>query len=184
MISGYYKLVTLSEEVKAQNKIKLGAKIIRLDCTDFAGTYKGLESAKNKKGMLFFNVTKSTEIVKAHSKRIAEYCLTGSINGCSINYGSIYKSVEFPEFGYSYPNSNPTIGKDNKPNPLYTFRNDLYLMIIAPDYSQIELLIFEGRKNLLEPYLQNLIDGVYDEVIERLKKEVKPMYEYIGLTKF
>jgi hypothetical protein len=184
MISGYFKLVTLSEEVKAQNKIKLGAKIIRLDCKEYAGNYTGLESAKNKKGMLFFNVTKSKEIVKAHSNRKAEYCLTGSKNGCSINYGSIYKSVEFPVFAYSYPNSNPTIGKDSHPNPLYTFRNDLYLMIVAPDYSQIELLIVEDGKNHFEHHFQNLIDGLYDEVIERLKKEVKPMYEYIGLAKF
>jgi hypothetical protein len=88
-----------------------------------------------------------------------------------------------PNYAYSYPNSKPTLGKERKPNPLFTFRSDLYLMIVAVDYSQIEIMIVEDGKNLFENHFQNFIDGVYDEEIERLRRELKPMFEYIGLAK-
>jgi hypothetical protein len=179
MISGYYKLVTLSEEIKTQNKIKAGAIVPRLDCVEMAGNYKGLAPFMNSKGMLYFNLTPSREIIEAHGKRYAEFCLT--VN--SLNFGSLYKFFDQPNYSYSYPNSKPTIGKQRNPNPLFTFKNDLYLMIVAPDYSQIEILIIEDCKNYAEHYLQNLIDGIYDEEIDRLKKEVKPMFEYIGYAK-
>jgi hypothetical protein len=179
MISGYYKLITLTEELKTQNKIKVGAIVPRLDCVQYAGKYEGLKPFMNSKGMLFFNLTPSREIIETHGKRYAEFCLT--VN--SLNFGSLYKFCDQPNYAYSYPNSKPTIGKQRNPNPLFTFRNDLYLMIIAPDYSQIEILIVEDGKNFAEPYLQNLIDGVFDEEIEGLRKAAKPMFEYIGYAK-
>jgi hypothetical protein len=179
MISGYFKLVTLSEEIKTQNKIKVGAIVPRLDCVEMAGNYKGLAPFMNSKGMLYFNLTPSREIIETHGKRYAEFCLT--VN--SMNFGSLYKFLDLPNYAYSYPNSKPTLGKERKPNPLFNFRSDLYLMIVEPDYSQIEILIVEDCKNLAEEYLQSLIDGYFDEEIERLRKEVKPMFEYIGYAK-
>src|ERR1019366_1606758 len=127
MITGYYKLITLPDEVKAQNKIKVGAIVPRLDCIAIAGNYKGLEAFVNAKGQMFFYLIPAKEIVETHRKRYAEYCLTG---GASLNFGSIYKDLEYPEIAYSYPNKNPFIGKDKKPNPLFPFRDDLYLMQI------------------------------------------------------
>jgi len=179
MIAGYYKLETLQDEVKAQNKIKTGAIVPRLDCTAHAGNYKGLEAFINQKGQMFFYLTPCREVIETNAKRYAEYCLTG---GKSLNFGSLYKFIDYPNFAYSYPNKKPFIGAKREPNPLYQFGNDLYLIIKAPDYSTFEILIFEGGRNLAEHYLQSLIDGDFDTEIQNLRAEAKPMFEYIGLN--
>lgn len=179
MIAGYFKLETLQDEVKAQNKIKVGAIVPRLDCTARAGNYKGLEAFINQKGQMFFYLSPCREVIETHGKRYAEYCLTG---GKSLNFGSLYKFIDEPNFAYSYPNKNPFIGVKRERNPLYPFGNDLYLIIIAPDYSTFEILIFEGGRNFAEHHLQSLIDGDFDCEIQKLRTEAKPIFEYIGLN--
>ena len=71
MIAGYYKLETLQDEVKAQNKIKTGAIVPRLDCTAHAGNYKGLEAFINQKGQMFFYLTPCREVIETNVKRYA-----------------------------------------------------------------------------------------------------------------
>lgn len=179
MITGYFKLETLKDEVKVLNKIKVGAIVQRLDCTAQAGNYKGLEAFISPKGQMFFYLSPCREVVKTHAKRYAEFCLT---SGKSLNFGSLYKFIDFPNFAYSYPNKKPFIGTKRDPNPLYSFGNDLYLIIKSPDYSTFEILIFEGGRNLAEHYLQSLIDGNFDAEIQTLRAEAKPLFEYTGLN--
>ncbi|MCZ2101283.1 MAG: hypothetical protein LC107_07080 [Chitinophagales bacterium] len=173
MIAGYYKLVALTDEVKAQNKIKSKA---RLDCISFAGTYKGLTNFVNKQGQLFFYKTPCREFVEAQSKRTAEWSLTNS----SLNFSSIYiEDFDFLEYGYGYPNAKPRLS-NGEPNPLHPFKNDGYLFITNKDYTQIEVLIISDGRNLISHYYQHLIDGYFDGEIQRLRADAKPFYEYIG----
>lgn len=179
MIASYYKLESLSDEVKAQNKIKVGAIVPRLDCTKIAGNYKGLEAFTNNKGQMFFYLTPCREMVETNAKRYAEFCLTGQ----GLNFGSLYKFIDYPNFAYSYPNKKPFITTKREPNPLFSFGNDLYLIIKTPDYKTIEILIFEGGRNLAESYLQRLIDGDFDTEIQKLRDEAKPFFDYHANSK-
>lgn len=176
MIKGYYKLESLTDEVKAQNKIKVGAVVKRLDCTAYSGDYRGLEPFYNSKGQLFFYLIPSRELVETHSKRYAEYCLSAQ----NLNFGSIYKFSDFPCYAYSYPNKNLNISNSVLQNPLFPYSNDLYLMIKSHDYSTIEILIIEGGRNLAEHYLQCLIEGEFNTELEKLRLIAVPMFQYNG----
>jgi hypothetical protein len=177
MIEGYYKLIALPEEVKAQNGIKVGAIVPRFDCTEISGNYRGLEAFTNHKGQMYFNLTHCREFIQTNSKRYAEYCLTGSK---SLNFGSLYKFAGYPNYAYSYPNKKPFIGQKREPNPLFPFGNDLYLILTNKEYSFFEILIIEGGRNLAEHYFQDLINGAFDSEIEKLRAEAKPFFNYFG----
>ena len=174
MLGGYYKLVVLPDEVKAENKIKSKA---RLDCISYAGPYKGLTNFVNKQGQLFFYKTPCREFIEANSKRVAEWSLT---NG-SLNFSSIYiEDFDCLEYGYGYPNAKPRLSNGDS-NPLFPFKNDGYLFILNKDYSQIEIFIIPDGRNLISHYYQHLIDGFFDIEIQRLRADSKPFYLYIGL---
>jgi len=179
MLVQYLKLVILPDEVKAQNGIKVGAIVPRYDCIAMAGNYKGLEAFTNYKGQIYFNLTPCREIIETNSKRYAEYCLTG---GKSLNFGSLYKFIDYPNFAYSYPNKKPFIGQKREPNPLYSFGNDLYLILTDNEYSYFEILVIDGGRNLAEHYLQLLIEGYFDTELQKLKVEAKQIFEYVGLN--
>lgn len=179
MIGAYFKLATLTDEVRAANKIRSKA---RLDCISFAdmvaGNYKGLTNFVNHKGQLFFYKTPCRDFVNTDCKRLAEWSLTG--NG--LNFSSIYiDDLDCPEIGYGYPYASRILSNGNQ-NPLFEFRNDGYLFLINKNYSEIELLIIPDGRNLISSYYQKLIDGGYDDELASLRKEAKKFYKYEGLV--
>ena len=181
MLVHYSRLVVLPNEVKAQNGIKVGAIVPRYDCIAVAGNYKGLEAFTNHKGQMYFNLTPCREFIETNTKRYAEYCLTG---GKSLNFGSLYKFIDYPSFAYSYPNKNPFLGQKREPNPLYSFGNDLYLILTDKEYTYFEILVVAGGRNLAEHHLQLLIDGYYEAEIQKLRMEAKPIFNYEGLNAY
>jgi hypothetical protein len=179
MIGAYYKLALLPDDVRAANKIKSKA---RLDCISFtdmvAGSYKGLTNFVNHKGQLFFYKTPCRDFVNTDSKRLSEWSLTS--NG--LNFSSIYiDDLDFSEIGYGYPNANRLLSNGNQ-NPLFEFRNDGYLFLINKDYSEIELLIILGGRNLISSYYQKMIDGGFDDEVRQLRQQSKVFYKYDGLV--
>ena len=68
--------------------------------------------------------------------------------------------------------------KKDKPNPLFAFRNDLYLFIINSDYTEIEILIIPGQKNLWNTYYFKIIQGEFDEVIHNLRANAITFFDY------
>jgi hypothetical protein len=179
MIGAYYKLALLPDDVRAANKIRSKA---RLDCISFtdmvAGSYKGLTNFVNHKGQLFFYKTPCRDFVNTDSKRLSEWSLTS--NG--LNFSSIYiDDLDFSEIGYGYPNANRLLSNGNQ-NPLFEFRNDGYLFLINKDYSEIELLIILGGRNLISSYYQKMIDGGFDDEVRQLRQQSKVFYKYDGLV--
>jgi hypothetical protein len=179
MIKAYFKLTTLTDDLKTANKIKSKA---RLDCTSFtdlvAGGYKGLTNFINPKGQLLFYKTACRDFVNSDSKRLAEWSLTG--NG--LNFSSIYiDDTDFPEIGYGYPNANRYLSNGCL-NPLFEFRNDGYLFIINSDYSEIEILIIPDGRNLISSYYQKMIDGGFDFEVNQLRQQAKIFYQYDRLV--
>ena len=178
MLSAYYKLAILHDEVKELNKIRSKS---RLDCIAFTDLlpdgYKGLTNFVNVKGQLLFYKTACRDFVNTDNKRLAEWSLTG--NG--LNFSSIYiDDLDCPEIGYGYPNPNRILSNGN-PNPLFEFRNDGYLFLINKDYTEIELLIIPDGRNLISSYYQKMIDGGFDDEVRQLRQEAKIFYQYDGL---
>ena len=179
MIAALYKFVALSDEIKAQNKIRSKA---RLDCTAFSDTtsggYKALTNFVNTKGHLCLYKTPPTDFVNADSKRIAEWSLTNN----NQNLSSIYiEDIDYPEIGYGYPNPNRLL-KNGSQNPLFPFRNDGFLFILNSDYTEIEILIIPDGRNLISSYYQKMIDGGFENEIRELRANTKPYFKYEGLS--
>jgi hypothetical protein len=176
MLSAYYKLAILHDEVKELNKIRSKS---RLDCIAFTDLlpdgYKGLTNFVNDKGQLYFYKTPAREFVKADSKRIAEWSLTGN----SLNFSSIYiEDIDFSEIGYGYPNANRLLSNGSN-NPLFNFRNDGYLFLINKDYSEIEIFIIKDGRNLISSYYHKMIDGGFTDEIQMLREQAKPFHNYL-----
>lgn len=178
MLNQYYKFSALSDEVKELNKIKSKA---RLDCIAYTdkdkSNNKGLTNFVNSKGQLFLYKTPAREIANTDSKRLAEWMLTNN----SLNFSSIYiEDVDCPELGYGYPNSKRLLSNGNQ-NPLFTFREDAYLFIVNSDYTEIEVFVIIGGRNLISSYYQIMIDGGFDERIKELRRQSIPYFKYEGL---
>jgi hypothetical protein len=179
MIGIYYRFETLPDDVKVQNKIRSKA---RLDCTKhydkINGGYNGLTYFVNYKGQLFFFKTPARDFINTDSKRLAEWSLTND----GLNLSSIYiDDLDFPEIGYGYPNANRLL-KNGTPNPLFEFRNDGYLFLMNKDYSLIELLIVPDGRNLINSYYQKLIDGGFDDELNKFRLQATPFYKYDGIV--
>jgi hypothetical protein len=170
MITAYYKLVSLSDEPRAKNKIKSDS---RLDCTMYSGEYEGLKAFVNKKGMMYFFKIPTKHFVKASDERRADI----SLNNGKLNLSSLYTFPIHRNYGFGYPNGKRLLSNGGD-NPLYGFRNDAYLFINNFYFSEIELLIVPNGRNLIEGYYKQLIDGEYDEVIQHFRDISKPFFNY------
>ncbi len=175
MIPVYFRFESLPDELRTAHKIKSKA---RLDCTGFTdnlpGGYKGLMNFVNAKGMMFFYLTEARDFVSADSKRIADFSLTNA----SINLTSIYiEDLQYPQYGYGTPNAKRFLS-NGKENPLFDYRLDGYLFVMNQAYSQIEMFVIPGGRNLINAYYQKLIDGGLDEDIQSLRKAAKPFFDY------
>lgn len=175
MIPVYFRFESLTDELRAANKIKSKA---RLDCigyTDYLpGGYSGLINFVNAKGMLYFYLTEARDFVNADSRRVADYSLTNA----SINLTSIYiEDLQFPQYGYGTPNAKRFLA-NGKENQLFEHRLDGYLFVMNQAYSQIEMFVIPGGRNLIYAYYQKLIDGGLDEDIQNLRKAAKPFFDY------
>lgn len=174
MIVGYYRLVSLSNELKEKNKIKVGAKIPRYDCIEYIGDYKGITPFVSKKGQFYLNLHEAKNIVKTQKERLAEFMLTYR----DLNFSSMYfEDANNTNVCYGYPNGKPLL-KDGSINPLFKFRNDLYIILINDDLTEIEVFIFEKSKAFASDILQKVIDGFFDEEIEEMREKRKTFFNY------
>lgn len=173
LIAAYFKFESLADGVRAKYGIRAKD---RIDCTAHTNPtgYTGLIDFINAKGQMYLYKVAAREIVKASSKRLAEWALS---NG-KLNLSSIYfEDIDFPEYGYGYPNANRLLSNGTA-NPLFPFRNDCYLFLTNPDLTTIEVLVIANGRNLAGAYYQRLIDGEIDSDLEQLRAQAKPLFEY------
>ena len=104
----------------------------------------------------------------------------------SLNFTGLkewFENGKLSGFAYGYPSNKPTYSKDNKPNPFYDYRNDGYLFVVHQDQSnpeniiptEIELIVLEGAKVLISSYCKLLVIGGFNEALENLRKQAKPL---------
>ncbi|GHA68727.1 hypothetical protein [Pontibacter akesuensis] len=173
MLTAYYRFESLPESLRLQHKIRSKA---RLDCTAYANPkgYTGLMDFINPKGQMYLYKTPAREIVKANSKRLAEWALG---NG-KLNLSSIYfEDADYPECSYGYPNANRLLSS-KEPNPLFPYRNDCYLFLTNADLTLVEVLVVLNGRNLVSGYYQNLIDGGLDKELQHLREQASPLFSY------
>lgn len=171
---GYFKFAILSDELKVQHKIKIGATIPRYDCTDYSGNYTGLDAFKNKKGMLYLNLFEAREIIKANDSRKAEFVLKGN----NLNFTSLYfENPTIQDICFGYPNGKILLSNGQK-NPLFIYRKDLYIILLNEHFTEFEVFIFENCKPYASDYLQECIQGSFEDVFEELRAESKKFYNY------
>jgi len=176
MFDCYIRLQQLPDKVKLSNKIKIG-KTPRLDCIAFAGYYKGIEPLISKKGQLKFYLMETRGIINSNDQRRANYFLMGDK---SINFSSLFiQNFETNNFlyGFGEPNRNKVL-KNGQTNPMHSYSNDGYLFIIKPDFTEIEILIISNGRYLIQGYLKELANGKYNEALEMMRKQAKPIYNY------
>ena len=173
----YMLLEQLPDELKAKHKIKLGAKVPRYDLTRFSGYYPELESLKNPKGQIYFNLIKTEYAIDTTDQRRADRFLQGK---GSFNFSSVYLLNLNTEqlIGFGNPNGNKTYSKEHKPNPFFATKTDGYLFVVTPDWKAIEILVISGGLYTIEANAKALADGEYNEALATLRAAAKPIFEY------
>ena len=164
-LSIYYRFEMLSDDLRAKHKIRSKK---RLDCTGFVDNakinhlYKFMNPSK---GLLCVYKNAPKNFSKAISKRLPEIALTAN----SLNLSGLFcEDLDYPNFAYGYPDKNKQC----------IYSNDGYLFKINEDYSLIELFIVPNGRNHIQGYLNEMIDGTFDDDIERLRQEAKPFFNY------
>lgn len=173
MIAAYYKLSVLSDEVKAKNKIKVGAKIPRFDCIEYNGKYSGIEPFVNKKGIFKLSLMYCKEFIQCNKSRMAEFALTG---GQNLNFSSMYGHANC-QFYYGNPNGRPFL-KDKRKNPVFSFRNDLFIFKVSEDFDTLEIFVLPNQKGFAIEIIEGFIGGDFDDEIQKIKVGAKSFYDY------
>ena len=170
----YYKFSKLPKVVKKLNKIRSEK---RIDCTHHFNPikYNGLTNFVNKKRQIFFYVTDTTQFSSSFQK--SEVALTQS----GFNFSSIIYECDGCNIGYGYPNPKYRLS-NSQLNPLYKHRNDGYIFIHNEEYSEVELLVFPDKKDLIDSIYNHIIDGYFDEQLEYIQGASKVFYDYIPKT--
>lgn len=173
MLEVYYKIEKLSDELRVGNKIKSEE---RLDCTMHTNNkgYEGMKPFKNKKGQMFFSKRFCKDFVKANTKRLAECSLTGQ----GLNLSSLYGYTPNCEgYAYGYPNPKRVLS-NGEPNPLFEYRDDLYLFYIRDGFNTIEIFVIPNGRSMATSHYQTFIDNEYNEEMDKLREQATEFYPY------
>ena len=168
----YYCFEQLSNKRKDANKIKIGAKTPRFDCTFHCGSYPMLDGLKSKRGMLFLYLLASR---KRNNITPETYLQCDNINISGLFY--YFRNGQITNYCSGYP-SNKKLLATNRINPFWEVRNDGFLFIVSKDLQRIEMFIIQDAKPMIDVYLRQLAEGVLTNRIESLRTQSKPYFEY------
>lgn len=182
MFSAYFKFEQLADDVKARHKIKLDAKQPRFDLIATSGQYPPFDSLKNNKGMLYLYLIETRGIIDSTDQRRADRMLQGRRGKDTINVTSLflldYPTTEGePMIGYGNPNGNPRL-KNGNPNPFVGYGNDGFLLIVSPDWMNIELFVVPDGLNTILANARAMADGMYNVIVDATRAAAKPFFEY------
>ena len=181
-IIAYLELYQLPEDIKRRNGIKTGAKIPRYDLYRIAGYYQALERIKNRKGQIYFNlIANDRNPNRRRDGSTPEYYLqtrqpkVGAINFTGLRH--LYINGKMSQYASGEASMQPIL-KGGVENPFFDCRNDGYLFLISPDEQKIEVLIIENGRLLIDSYRKQLYLGGFDEVLQSLQEQAKPIFNY------
>lgn len=179
--SAYYCFEQLTDDIKKRNGIKVGAKVPRFDCTKAVGYYPPMDALKNKKGQLFTYLSLTNGIINSPDERRADRFLQAKD---SFNLSSIFILGRglvdgLGIVGYGNPNGSRAFGKGNATNPFFEYRDDGFLFLASPDWQTIEMIVLPKSKYTIIGNAKELADGVYNDALELLRENARPIFSYI-----
>jgi len=170
----YFKFQSLPQEVRDKFNIKSSN---RIDCIRVYNPtgHKGLTFFVNNKNQLFLYKALPKSFIHTDIRRQADWTLIGK----SINLTSVYSYLHAKGFGYGNPPYSKMLGsKKNKPNPLFTWKDDLYLFLYNEELTTIELIVIPNGKSLWNTYFSKLVNGDFDKIIQSMRDASKPFFDY------
>ena len=177
-ISAYLCMRQLEEYKNVTRKgVTTPRKQPRYDLTLMAGYWSSLELLKNYKGRIFFNLipTESNQYRKQDGTVPEYYLQVVPAKSKSINFSGIrfqYQDGKKLMFACGEP-SMEKILKGGVTNPMYDNRNDGFLFLFSDDMEQVEIIIVENGRTLIDAYRKQLSIGGLDKHLEQLRKTAK-----------
>ncbi len=177
----YFEFVVLPEDTRALFKIKSTE---RLDCTWFASddSMRGMGIFVNSSGMFYIRKNQARQFVDTDPRRIADMALTGNISRYGpMNITSIHGDmIEHPNVGYGNPDPRKNLRRkgSDRPNPLFAFKDDLYVFLMNEPRTRIEMLIIPGEKNRALSYWKRFAEGEYTEEVQVLREKSRRFFDY------
>ena len=162
---------------KMVNTTQKGKKTPKFTISEAAGYYPPMEQLKGRDGQISMNLMEKLKegdnvpSMRLQAKNslnftgLKEYFIDGKLSG----------------YAYGYPLDRPTYSNDEKPNPLFDYKDDGFLFVIHTDESDptsivpvaIELIVLEGAKVLICAYCKQLVMGGFDEALQALREQAQ-----------
>lgn len=149
----------------------------RYDLTLAAGYWSSLEKLKNYKGIIFLNLIPTEDnAARKKDETTPEYYLqvtpakSKAINLSGIRF--LYQDGKQPVFGCGEPSDQPKL-KGGIVNPMYESRHDGFLFLFSDDLQQLEVLVIENGRTLIDAYRKQLAMGGFDSILAQLRSQAK-----------
>lgn len=177
-ISAYYCFRQLDKYKNVKYKGVIGPrKQPRYDLTLHLGYWPSLEKIKSVKGEVYMNLipTDKNEYRKQEGTTPDYYLQCRPPKSQSINFSGIrfaFSEDKKPIYGSGEPSDQPKL-KGGVINPLYENHKDGFLFIFSDDMKQLEVLIINEGRTLIDAYRKQLSLGGFDSKLEELRKQAK-----------
>lgn len=149
----------------------------RYDLTMMAGFWQSLDNLKNNKGEIFFSLIPSdkNQYRKQEGTTPEYYLQCRPPKSQTVNFSGIrfaYAEDNKPIYGSGEPSDQPKL-KGGVINPLYKNKDDGFLFIFSDDTEQLEILIIENGRTLIDAYRKQLSLGGFEGKLSELRKQAK-----------
>lgn len=149
----------------------------RYDLTMMVGFWESLENLKNNKGEVFFNLipTDKNQYRKQDGTTPEYYLQCRPPKSKTVNFSGIrfaYTDSGKPIYGSGEPSDKAKL-KSGVVNPLYQNKDDGFLFIFSDDTQQLEILIIENGRTLIDAYRKQLSLGGFEDKLTELRKQAK-----------
>lgn len=177
-ISAYYCFRQLDKYKNVRYKGVIGPrKQPRYDLTLHLGYWESLENIKSAKGEVYFNLlsTDTNENRKQEGTTPDYYLQCRPPKSQSVNFSGIrfvYNEDEKPIYGSGEPSDQPKL-KGGVVNPLYKNCKDGFLFIFSDDMEQLEILVINEGRSLIDAYRKQLSLGGFDAKLDEFRKQAK-----------
>lgn len=177
-ISAYLCLRQLEEYKNVtRNGITAPRKQPRFDLTLLAGYWPSLDKLKNCKGQIFFNLipTEQNQYRKQEGCVPEYYLQIRPAKSKSINFSGIrfqYQEGKKLMFASGEP-STEKILKGGVINPMFENCNDGFLFLFSDNMEQVEIVIVENGRTLIDAYRKQLSMGGLNYHLDELRRQAK-----------
>lgn len=180
-ISAYLCLRQLEQYKNVTRKgVTAPRKQPRFDLTLMAGYWSSLDKLKNHKGQIYFNLipTEQNQYRKQDGTVPEYYMQANPAKSKSINFSGIrfqYQDGKKLMFASGEPSMEKTL-KSGAANPMFDNRNDGFLFLFSDNMEQVEIVIVENGRTLIDAYRKQLSMGGLDKCLDELRKQAKIIF--------